>query len=572
MKVILLDTRANFRDDVRTRLMIDDERTVELCTDLASSGSLDTAIAHYKPDAVIVADNVFGERSSWGNLGLPVVGYITKKGGMDVFTAEGIPTYGEILSSTHLLNLLESVLPEVKKEMPKVFTPNSAGTSLQPNSTTDPSQKPTVYAQQAEMPVMSTPRYDGTKPSSYEVPNYYAAPSQPAGASQYGNTSPLDTPSNPQYTPFNPYGAPMNPQHPPAKPNNTSASQQYPSVAPVVPPVNPQPNTGYYPNSPTTIKDDTQSAKKYSDVNRDLRQASEAEMQFSYDSAPPIKNTKTVAVYSAKGGVGKTTVATELAVCLSMISQGRGRLRVCIVDYNIDFGDVQTTLGFDEKGPNLRHWAGEIRRNLKAGDAPESINFTKEEIENRLQRLNDTSLYALVAPVKHEDSYDIESEELNVILRNIVQNGEFDFVICDTGNNTRDSTVIALETSDVVLLIATQDVSAINCDQLFLNTMKKIGFDTSKIRLIINNIMPVKYTQVTVQEIEEFFPYPCIARFKREADVTKANNCSDPVVKNPNHPFSQEMRNVCAYLTGQQVEAPKGKQKTRRSLFGKKKR
>lgn len=260
---------------------------------------------------------------------------------------------------------------------------------------------------------------------------------------------------------------------------------------------------------------------------------------------------KVVTVYAGKGGVGKTTISTELAVYLSQTSVGRGLLRVCLVDYNIDYGNVLTTLNYDPNGNTLTFWAEEVKERLNNGESPEDIKYSRAEIEARLQCSQDTGLYALIAPISHEDSYDIEGDELEIILNNIVENGEFDFVVCDTGNNTRDSSVFAVDRADVVLMVVTQDVSTASCNSAFLSTMKKLDFDTSKIKLVINSIMPYKYTQVSVQELEDIFDYECIAHIKRSPDIIKANNCSEPIVLNDNnHDFTKGIKRIVDYLLG----------------------
>lgn len=95
--------------------------------------------------------------------------------------------------------------------------------------------------------------------------------------------------------------------------------------------------------------------------------------------------TKVVTVYSAKGGVGKTTIATETASLLSMTSSNHapGKYRVCIVDYNIDFGDVLTTLDYSQRGRTLIDWAVEIDEMIANGEEPDSIKFTQEEIDRK---------------------------------------------------------------------------------------------------------------------------------------------------------------------------------------------
>jgi MinD-like ATPase involved in chromosome partitioning or flagellar assembly len=266
------------------------------------------------------------------------------------------------------------------------------------------------------------------------------------------------------------------------------------------------------------------------------------------------EKTKVISVYAAKGGVGKTSISTELAVCLALTSNGRRKFRVCIVDYNIDFGDVATTLNLRDDGPNISYWASEIRDMLARGDNPENINFSRDDMENLyLQEMRETGLYALCAPIAHEDSMLIKPTELQIMLRNIIENGEFDFVICDTGNNTRDSSIIAIDNSDYILLVATQDVTTANCNASVIHTLENSGFETDKIRLIVNNIMPPKETGISVQEVEETFPYQCICRIKRTPDIIKANNLSKPLVYKPNHDYTKQIQKIVRFVTAGEI-------------------
>ena len=286
-----------------------------------------------------------------------------------------------------------------------------------------------------------------------------------------------------------------------------------------------------------------------SQVPKKTKSADTIQEGFKKDTGKVKTKTQVITVYSAKGGVGKTTISSELATYLALVNIGKRKLRVCLVDYNIDFGDVSATIQIENDGNTIADWAAEVQELLEQGKPQEDIQYSKQEIEQWLQVEKKSGLYVLPAPATNEDSMGVESDALSVILDNIVQNGNFDYVICDTGNNTRDSTMIALEHATMILLIMTQNVNTANCDKSFIETMKSIDFDLSHTKLIINSIMPQKATSVSVQEIVEFFPnYECIGKLKFSTDVIKAGNLGEPLAFQADHEFTKQLRNIVSYI------------------------
>lgn len=296
------------------------------------------------------------------------------------------------------------------------------------------------------------------------------------------------------------------------------------------------------------------------------------------DIAPHRHKCKIVSTYAAKGGVGKTTIAANLAVLLALTSTDRRRTRVCVVDFNIDFGDIRTTLNFSHKGKTMVDWLADI--DLKSGNGidPKDINYTKEEIENFLQKKvfkkslknNEVEIYGLIAPLVHKDSMGISEKSFEIMLRNLKENGDFDYIICDTGNNTRDSSFTALDMADKILLLATQDVTTVNCNDSFLKTMDEIAdFDKSKVYLVINNIISAKETGVSVKDIEEAVrDFVCIARIRRYPGIILANNKGIPAVFDSGSQFTKELSGVVSILTEENLEI-KPKKKGILSIFKK---
>ena len=289
--------------------------------------------------------------------------------------------------------------------------------------------------------------------------------------------------------------------------------------------------------------------KKVENVKEEYEEEDYVKKELKKDLCIEKKRTKVISVYSAKGGVGKTTIATELATYLSLIDLGRRKVRAVIVDYNIDFGDVRSTL--DAKtDKSLTYWATEIMELINKGNDAASIEYSRKEIEDYLYIDNRSGLYVLPAPITNVDSMNIDSIALEVILDNIVRNGEFDYVICDTGNNTRDSTMIAMEKSDIILMIATQNVNTANCDDAFIKTMKAIDFDLSNVKLVINWILPEKATKISVQEIiEHYKDFNCVGKLNYNTDVTVATNIGKPLALDPSNAFTKQMKTIVACVT-----------------------
>ncbi len=340
----------------------------------------------------------------------------------------------------------------------------------------------------------------------------------------------------------------------------------------------PRAKASYNDPEPTYEKEDSYVASSLRDKaaasNKQKKEEEEkqagllAEREFNVDMDKLGKRARCVTVYSAKGGVGKTTIACEIATFLALTAHHRGKYKVCIADFNIDFGDVMNTLNFDQRGAVMTTWAADIKARLERGEKPEDIQYSRDRIMVWLQHKEEDGLYALLAPTSNIDSMDIGEKEINIMLDNLISNCGFDFVICDTGNNTRDSSFIALEKADVVLMVLEQVVNTANCNNSFLQTAERVGFDTNKIKLIINRVRPKKSVGISPEELETAFVnqktgrhyrFETLAKIKYSDDVTNSGNLGTPLVYDSTHEFTKSIGNVVRRLIGEEtvLEEPK---------------
>lgn len=281
---------------------------------------------------------------------------------------------------------------------------------------------------------------------------------------------------------------------------------------------------------------------------------------------------KIIAVNCPKGGVGKTSISKELAVAYSMVTVNGQPLRVCLVDADLDFGDIASTLSLNPY-PNITHWAGEIAKRLKENPNAD-IKYSQEYIESKfLISYPKTNLKVLAAPSNHQDALNITDKQFEIILDNL-KACDYDVIIIDTGNNTKDYTLLALDKAHVVLMVITMDLTCINDANLLLRTLRNIQFPTSKINLVINRL-PKTDKDIDLGEISQVLQSPIIGTIPEFPRIRQLNNNGTPAVLGKSNEYTAAIRKVGNLLVpvfNNRVVSVKGGSNTnapKKSIFGK---
>ena len=524
-KILLFDRNRAFCDDIESRMILDDYDQMDLITG-SRFDHISADLTQFQATELLINAELIPTHPDW-KFGVPVKCYARNKEDLLLASDAFIPCYGVVNTAKELLKLVEE---DQFLTIQKTETENS-------NNVQNP-----VKNENHNSDTKVTPETNDTdkidvfsgKPMNESISNPQKQNSD--------HQEPLKNDAFPQ-TEKEPIAEEMNHAQPYQNPYQKAATSQS--------------DIG----RPFDLRSRLAENRAREREEEKKRQEAQRRENAKYAVEEAIGNirhpAKVITVYSAKGGVGKTTIAAELATFLALTNHGRGRFKVCIVDFNIDFGDVLNTLSFDPEKSCMTYWAADIQSRLEMGQDPASIQYTAQQMSVFLQKNEKDGLYALLAPLTNEDSMDITSTQITIMLDNLIRFGDFDFVICDTGNNTRDSSIISIERADEVLLVMTQDVNTANCNNSFLSTIHKVGFDMNKFRLVINKVRPAKEVAISAEELVEAFVnpftgknYPCLAKIDDDNNVKQANNLGEPLVYQSSHSFTKKIALIAKEVIG----------------------
>lgn len=244
---------------------------------------------------------------------------------------------------------------------------------------------------------------------------------------------------------------------------------------------------------------------------------------------------RVVTVFSPKGGVGKTTMAVNLALALS----DHGARKVCLVDLDLAFGDVAITMQLFP--------THSIEQAIGAED---SLDLTM--IEGLLTRHHD-SLMVLAAP-PHPDIRERVTPALVSRLLRTLREG-FDYVVVDTAPSFDDQVLTALDETDECVIIATLDVPTLKNVKVALETLEMLNIASGHRHLLLNRADDA--VGIGADKVEAILGMAVTTQVSTSIDIAAATNAGTPIVAgNPSHPGSTAILRLASTLTGEPVSAP----------------
>lgn len=255
---------------------------------------------------------------------------------------------------------------------------------------------------------------------------------------------------------------------------------------------------------------------------------------------------KVITVFSTKGGVGKSLVATNLGV--AMADTGRS---VCLVDLDVNSGDVAIMLQITPQRTitDLVGFNGVI-------DA--------EGIASILTRHSD-HLSIVAAPVRLDSPDQASPDDIAKLLdalRRMV-----DFVVVDTSGVFDDNALTALDRSDVIVLVGTLDIPSLKALKLATSTLDLLNFPKSSWKFVLNRADGK--VGLTVEDYEKTLGLKADCSLVSSREVLAAVNRGEALVSAyPGHPNTKALvtfSKVVMTGAGDSVDSDEGNPSSRKS-------
>lgn len=190
---------------------------------------------------------------------------------------------------------------------------------------------------------------------------------------------------------------------------------------------------------------------------------------------------KIITVYSNKGGIGKTTIAVNLASELAKVTGDK----VALVDLNLQLGDISTFLNI-----NPPFDVSYVIKRL--------INKEENIFIKGFEKYKDSSLYILSDPSYIEQSESITTQQITELFAALKK--VFPYIVVDMSSNIDPISLKILDSSDWILFTTIVNIPAIRNAQRCLNLFRSRKYPADKVKIVINRHM--ENDEIKVEDIE----------------------------------------------------------------------
>ncbi|MBN3859395.1 septum site-determining protein MinD [Neisseriaceae bacterium PsAf] len=247
---------------------------------------------------------------------------------------------------------------------------------------------------------------------------------------------------------------------------------------------------------------------------------------------------KIIVVTSGKGGVGKTTTSASIAAGLAL----KG-FKTAVIDFDVGLRNLDLIMGCE------RRVVYDLI-NVVNGEASLNQALIKDK--------HSENLYILPASqTKDKDS--LNTRGVEKILRELSDDLNFDYIICDSPAGIETGALIALYFADEAIITTNPEVSSVRDSDRILGILQSKSRKAEQGESVKEHLLVTRYSpervdsgdMLSIKDIEEILCIPLIGVIPESKDVLQASNSGTPAVYLDHSDVAEAYKDVVARLLGE---------------------
>lgn len=236
---------------------------------------------------------------------------------------------------------------------------------------------------------------------------------------------------------------------------------------------------------------------------------------------PEVPHNKVITITGPRGGCGKTVIATNLAVALAANNE-----KIALVDFNLWGGDVAMLLDLTP------------RRTL--GDLLPGFGGIDYDVVDSVMVKHSSGVSVLAAPLMGTfDGTTLSRYMVQSILETLREH--YECTIVDTGYANLESTLAAMDFSDLILVVVGMDLPRLRDGKHYLKNLMAANYPKEKIRVVINRSNGSR--EISPAEVESILEFPVACQVPNDDSMVSSSvNLGQPfVASSPHKPVSKTL-------------------------------
>jgi pilus assembly protein CpaE len=264
-----------------------------------------------------------------------------------------------------------------------------------------------------------------------------------------------------------------------------------------------------------------------------LEQEERKRLRYDGVTAETAARGTVITVFGAKGGIGKTTISTNLATSLAKITGAN----VCLLDMDTRFGDVAIMMDVAVEAS-----IADVARRIDEVD--------RDKIRDYLVK-HHSGVSILPAPLHPTEWRNMTPQHIEKIVELLSQT--HDYVVIDTPGTFNELIATTLELANLILLITSMDIASIKDTALALEMLRAAAVSEDKVKLTINHSTAAN--SLREADVARVLEYDVFWQIPHDLSVSTSTQLGQPIViAKPYARVSRAIIDLAHVLTGTKQE------------------